>query len=47
MCETEKVESLGFFLASFLPRLSGKAPKLDQTSFVRMQFQAELCETFA
>jgi hypothetical protein len=47
MRETEEVKRLGLPLATTLAVVSGEPPKLDQTRFVGVQFQAELAETIS
>ena len=45
MRETEEVERFWLSLATTLAVFGGEPPKLDQTRFLRVQFQAELAET--
>src|SRR5262245_28581680 len=44
MRKAQKREGLGFPLATPLPSSRSKPPKLDQSCFIRMQFQTELCQ---
>src|SRR5215831_13703337 len=47
MGETQKREGFRFPLTTPLPSSRSEPPELDQSCFVRMQFQTELCQPFS
>ena len=47
MREAQERKGLWFSLAAPLPVLFGEPPELDQSRLLRMQFQAELRQTFS
>ena len=47
MGETQKRERFRFPLTTPLPSSRSEPPELDQSCFVRMQFQTELCQPFS
>ena len=44
--EAQKIERLRFAFPSSRPIFFGKPPELDQTRFIRMEFQSELRQSF-
>ena len=44
MRETQKIECRWFPFPSLFPIRFGKPPELDQTRFIRVEFQPELCQ---
>jgi hypothetical protein len=44
--KAQEGEGLWFSLSPRFPVASGEPPELDQSSLVRMYFQAELCQSF-